>query len=181
MDRKLSRLEGFFSMREVFETPRYIYYVMDVADGTLYDYVSANNRKPIREQELSRMLRPVAKGLAHAHRLGYAHRDLKLDNVLVFRCSDGQTELRLTDLEFTAFCNHETSYDIMGTPGYMAPEVEAFMPTRLVDYRKADAWSFGVMIYACLTGHFPFNPDYPVHRQRLVFPSHLNISCEGKP
>jgi serine/threonine protein kinase len=36
----------------------------------------------------------------------------------------------------------------MGTPGYMAPEVEAFMPTRLVDYRKADAWSFGVMIYA---------------------------------
>jgi serine/threonine protein kinase len=66
-------------MREVFETPRYIYYVMDVADGTLYDYISADNREPLCEQELSHMLRPMAKGLAHAHRLGYAHRDLKVN------------------------------------------------------------------------------------------------------
>ncbi|KAI9593388.1 kinase-like domain-containing protein [Syncephalis fuscata] len=180
MDRKLSHLEGFLHMREVFETPRSIYYIMDVADGSLYDHIAADNHKPICEKQLKRMLRPVAKGLAHTHRLGYAHRDIKLDNVLVLRRDDGQIELRLTDLEFTAFCNHETGHDIMGTPGYMAPEVEAFVTSRLIDYRKADAWSFGVMIYACLTGHFPFNPDYPVHRQRLVFPKHLNISCEAK-
>jgi serine/threonine protein kinase len=183
MDRKLSHLDGFLRMREVFETPRSVYYVMDVAEGTLFDLVSSENNPdmpPMSERRLRKLLLPITRGLAHAHRLGYAHRDLKLENILLVRSPTGELELRLADLEFTAFCNYDTGFDVMGSVGYMAPEVEGFMPTRQVDYRKADAWSFGVLIYAAMTGHFPFNPDYPVHQQRLVFPAHCNLSHEAR-
>ncbi|RKP07616.1 kinase-like domain-containing protein [Thamnocephalis sphaerospora] len=156
---------------------------MDVADGTLFDLISTGNKADgpsLSEGQLRRLLLPVAKGLAHAHRLGYAHRDLKLDNLLLVRQPSGEIELRLADLEFTAFCSYDTGFDIMGSAGYMAPEVEGFVPSRLVDYRKADAWSFGVLIYACLTGNFPFNPDYPAYHQRLVFPAHASLSAETR-
>lgn len=52
-----------------------------------------------------------------------------------------------------------------GTLGYMAPEVMAQLPYAL----PADVWSFGVILYALLSGSMPFfHPDEAVERENVL-------------
>lgn len=42
---------------------------------------------------------------------------------------------------------------------YMAPEVVSNGPDAVYDAKKADIWSCGVVLYAMLTGKYPFKRD----------------------
>jgi len=71
----------------------------------------------------------------------------------------------------------------LGTPSYMAPEVLAvayntsLFKTFTYD-QKCDMWSFGVMVYAILTGGFPFDRDDFDEQRQLVQAG--MFSFEGK-
>ena len=102
-----------------------------------------------------RLLRDIVDGLAHAHRHGVVHRDVKPDNVMVSErhavvmdfgvaeaMSDSTSEHSLTSIGFS-----------LGTPAYMAPEQVAADPN--VDAR-ADIYAVGVVAYELLSGAPPF-------------------------
>lgn len=67
-----------------FITPSCISLVLEYCrGGTLRQRVRAAPQARLTEPQASRFTRHVAKALAHLHRLGVAHRDLKLENVLL--------------------------------------------------------------------------------------------------
>jgi serine/threonine protein kinase len=87
----------------------------------------------------------AADALAHAHRSGVLHRDVKPRNILVSK----QSVLKLVDFGLaSSFSARDTR---VGTVGFMAPEVRAGQPVTV----QSDLYSLGATLYCALTGMPP--------------------------
>jgi eukaryotic-like serine/threonine-protein kinase len=105
--------------------------------------------------DAARVVRSVLQGLAHAHREGVFHRDVKPGNVMV----DPAGLVKVTDFGIAkaAFAGGDltTTGSLLGTVAYLAPEQVA---GEQVDGR-ADLYAAGVVLYELLTGRPPFRGD----------------------
>lgn len=126
--------------------------VQELLEGDPLDRVVPTSAVPALLALLS-----IARAMAYAHERGIVHRDLKLENVFV--CSSGTVKVLdfglATDISaLSAATIPVTDPNCVGTPLYMAPEVyEGIPPTCDVDI-----WSFGVLAFRVILGHFPFQP-----------------------
>ena len=96
----------------------------------------------------------IAGALAYAHARGVVHRDLKPSNVYL---RDGSVE-RATLIDFgvakTDDKNLTSTGQMLGTPGYMAPE--QVRGERGIDQR-VDVFALGCVLYESLAGTAPFD------------------------
>ena len=84
----------------------------------------------------------------HSRRI--AHRDLKLDNILVGQ--DGN--IKIIDFGFALkLKNNERLTTICGTAHYMDPDLAGKNP---YIGSAADVWAMGVTLFILLTGDYPF-------------------------
>jgi eukaryotic-like serine/threonine-protein kinase len=92
----------------------------------------------------------LALALAHAHRHGVVHRDLKPGNVLLD--AEGR-HVKLADfgLARSAAALHTGTGIVPGTPHYMAPELLAGN----VPSAASDLYALGVLLFELLTGQRP--------------------------
>jgi serine/threonine protein kinase/Tol biopolymer transport system component len=143
------------------EVERNRYLVLEFVDGeSLADRLA---RGPLPVDEAIDVCRDIAAGLEAAHESGIVHRDLKPGNVIITAL--GQVKV----LDFglatasgaaasgsnpnlshspTMTHQHTRAGVILGTAAYMSPEQAR---GRVVD-RRTDIWSFGCVLYECLTG-----------------------------
>jgi hypothetical protein len=132
--------------------------VMELVEGpTLADRIAAD---PIPLEEALKIAAQIADALEAAHERGITHRDLKPANIKVR--GDGavkvldfglataaQGEARATSANSPTLTMAATEIGvILGTAAYMSPEQAAGKP---VD-KRADIWSFGVVLWEMLTG-----------------------------
>jgi len=103
-----------------------------------------------------RLLVQLCRAIAHAHRRGVIHRDLKPQNVLL-DSESGETQPRILDFG-VATANQRRDQDatqahnLVGTLGYIAPE----QIDGVVDAR-CDLYSLGAIGYELLTGRRPLD------------------------
>lgn len=96
----------------------------------------------------------ISLGLEHIHGLGFVHRDLKAENVLL----DAHGHVRLADFGFAKPIGPRgRAYTQCGTPDYVPPELLAGKGVSFA----GDLWALGVLTYEMVTGGFqPFTcPD----------------------
>jgi tRNA A-37 threonylcarbamoyl transferase component Bud32 len=113
----------------------------------------------IQPARSSEWFRQLLDGLRFAHSLGIVHRDLKPENVMIVESPAGD-ELKIMDFGLAKVLDSGTGATesvtvagrVMGTLGYMAPEV---VNGNVVDER-ADLFAIGVMVVETLTGVRPF-------------------------
>lgn len=113
------------------------------------------------ESQLIRLLRHVSSGLSELHRLGFAHVDLKPDNILT-RASDTdahQAHYVIADFGLAITVNCKSKDDMTeGDSRYMPREL---LQGDNFDLRSADVFSMGLVAYevATLPRPMPRNGD----------------------
>lgn len=137
--------------------------------GTLHDYL--DDKGPLKESEAKKFFLPICQAVQFMHNLPdpVAHRDLKLDNILL----DANNEPKLTDFSYTRFCTdvadpksgHIMSTTYCGTEPYLAPEVLLEKP---YDPIPADVWSLGVCLFMLLNEKYPFKGDHRAIRKQAL-------------
>lgn len=89
-------------------------------------------------------------GIHYCHSKCIAHRDIKLENLLL----DHKGNIKIIDFGFSTCIPNERKIKIFcGTPSYMAPEI---VSKKEYAGPPADIWALGVLLYALLNGCFPY-------------------------
>ena len=143
--------------------------VMELVEGqTLAERIAAG---PIPVDEALPIAKQIADALEAAHEKGIVHRDLKPGNVkitpeglvkvldfgLAKTSAPAPTAAAASSPTLTIRASEAGL--IMGTAGYMSPEQAAGKP---VD-KRADIWSFGVVLWEMLTGKRLFDGETTSH------------------
>ncbi|KAL0234843.1 hypothetical protein PCE1_001879 [Barthelona sp. PCE] len=134
-----------------------------------FEYVP--NAAPVIDHHLSNfclspdnirlILRDLISALYHSHQVGFAHRDIKPDNILY--STDGILKL----IDFGLAAETEKMVNNMvgaaGSPAYMSPDQITYIrdkrrgrKPRALNPEKLDIWSVGVLMYTMLFGKSPF-------------------------
>ncbi len=143
------------------------YLVLELVEGrTLKDHLASG---PCPVEETLRLCRQVADALAAAHDKGVIHRDLKPGNIMITH----DDTVKVLDFGIakaldptgsatslaegrTWSVDHQTAAGTMvGTPAYMSPEQAR---GKTID-KRSDIWSFGCVLYECLTGELTFGAE----------------------
>jgi serine/threonine protein kinase/Tol biopolymer transport system component len=137
--------------------------IMELVEGeTLGERLK---REPMTVEESLECCKQVAEALEAAHEKGIVHRDLKPENIKI----DPEDKVKVLDFGLAkALADPGASSDVainqadsptltnistlpgqlLGTAPYMSPEQARAKP---VD-KRSDIWSFGCVLYECLTG-----------------------------
>lgn len=139
-------------------------------NGTLMDYYNEVEYTP--ESMAYKWFAQLCAALEYVHDCRFAHRDVKMDNVLL----DHQRHVRLADFgmcvaverpRHTDVCDRSGGGDdgdsalsvpvvnrsMCGSAQYMSPELLARGPYH---GQLADVWAVGVLLYCLLVGRYPF-------------------------
>jgi serine/threonine protein kinase len=163
------------------------YFVMEYVEGkTLYDIMQpppVGEGRNFSEAEALNITIQIGEALAHAHRRGLIHRDVKPKNILL----TPQGVAKLTDLGLAREKDDKEAAEseagkAYGTPYYISPE--QIRGEVDIDFR-ADLYSLGATMYHLVTGQAPFDGDTPsavMHKhlkQPLIPPDHLNTALSA--
>jgi serine/threonine-protein kinase len=145
--------------------------ILELVEGhTLAERIAAG---PIPFEEVLPIAKQIADALEYAHERGVIHRDLKPANIKI--TPDGKVKVLDFGLAAVAQASAAGPADplssptltmratqigvIMGTAAYMSPEQASGKP---VD-KRADIWSFGVVLWEMLSGRRLFDGETISH------------------
>ena len=159
---KIVKHKNIVQLYEILETPRHIFIVMEYCEGgDIMNYILTRER--LSENESLKFFHQLINALYYLHSQNIAHRDIKIDNLLL----DSNYDLKLIDFGLsTKYSDDELLNQPCGTIVYAAPEV--------LDYKEyhgmlADVWSCGIVLYGMLSGFLPFgDSDDEINKKKVL-------------
>jgi serine/threonine-protein kinase len=157
--------------------------VMELVEGDTLEQRIA--RGPIPPEEALGVAKQIAEALEAAHERGIVHRDLKPANVKI----TPEGRVKVLDFGLAAVPERATAADprssptltmrgtqagvIVGTASYMSPEQAAGLA---VD-KRADIWSYGVVLWEMLCGRRLFDAETISHTLADVLRAEIDLKA----
>ena len=119
----------------VLKNPDFTYLGIEYCNGgslsnNLYEYIK-NYKKPFPEKLVQKLMKQILTGLKYLHDKGIIHRDLKLNNILIYYENDSdlknqnlyEAKIKIIDFNISYFSNSFMPYSVVGTPLNKAPSI----------------------------------------------------------
>lgn len=139
-----------------------LYIFMELADGGNFAKF-CQKKGAMTEKEAALYFAQIVCGVNHMHSLGIAHRDIKLQNVLLLKNEksiSGDFTLLVADFGLSRILHHDPKGKIAmnktccGTPIFMAPEILLKKPYNAF---SVDVWALGITLFIMLALELPFD------------------------
>jgi serine/threonine protein kinase len=128
---------------------KHVHTILEFAGKDLLTYLQPGNTTSC--QSMLEFLKGVSEALLVLLELGYVHRDITLENILVHHGT-----CLLCDFGLSAPVLPLRVYEMTGKANYIAPELYCrTMQYDGYDISLADVFSLGICAFACLVGRFP--------------------------
>lgn len=150
-----SRFPFFVGLYDDFSDESNMYMVLEKCDGTLKQFL----KDSFKEKDCLHVVFQIGLGLAYLHARGFAHRDIKVDNIFIL---DGIA--KIGDFGFASNLDKLTTN--LGTPPYMSPEF--YKDTEENYGPKVDVWALNTSLYYLLFRKFYFSPHDRAAMRRMV-------------
>ena len=122
--------------------------------GTICELICQSETGKLDESVAKTYFKQLMDGLNHVHSCGIIHRDIKLENIFL---NNNKSIVVLGDFGLSNFWSPGAQLKTRcGSAEYAAPEL---LDKKQVYTPAIDIWSSGVVLFAMLTGHLPFNTE----------------------
>ncbi|CAJ0606679.1 unnamed protein product [Cylicocyclus nassatus] len=163
-----------------YEAMQHVFLTMEFASGgDMLQHVQRQG--PVNEHQAMIWMSQVISAVYYMHTRGIVHRDLKLENIVIF---PEEGIIKIGDFGFarSVIRGDALSETYCGSKSYSAPEILKGEP---YDPYKSDVWSVGVIAFVIVTDCMPYcekrpNPEI-VEAQRMrayEYPQKLHLSAE---
>ncbi|VDK71386.1 unnamed protein product [Litomosoides sigmodontis] len=173
------------SLHYAFQDTEFLYMVMEYMPGG--DLVNLMTSYDVSEKWARFYAAELVMALDTLHGMGYIHRDVKPDNMLISKSG----HVKLADFGTCMRMGPDglvKCATAVGTPDYISPEVLELQGTEGVYGREVDWWAVGIFVYEMLVGETPFYADSLMgtytrirnHSTELNFPEDVEMSENAK-
>ena len=128
-------------MIDTFTCDDYLIMVLEFCSGgDLFEYI-AYQEEALPEEIAALLFLQICEGIAYCHNCNIAHRDIKLENILIKKFP----QVVISDFGLCGIINNtELMSTFCGSPTYCPPEC---LRNLEYDGRQSDIWSLGVLLY----------------------------------
>ena len=132
------------------------YIAMALIDGQSLAQLLTGHSGLLGARHACEIVADLAEALAHAHRQGIVHRDVKPENIqLDHHCHAYLIDFGIACQAESGEFSVETGCTLTGTPAYLAPELAH--GEHAVALPSSDQYSLGAVFYELLCGRTPFS------------------------
>ena len=152
-------------LHEVIDQRTHVHLVMELCHGmSIFHHIKKQPETRLPENTCREIFRQVMSGVAFMHGKGYAHRDMKLDNILLDLA--GTKQVKILDFGFSVKINKGEKLGMQcGTPHYMDPDLVRKVPYNAL---AVDVWACGIILYIILVGTLPFFAEFETDLFRKI-------------
>ncbi|KAJ3227163.1 MAP microtubule affinity-regulating kinase 1 [Clydaea vesicula] len=162
---------------EVIDQKSKINLVMEYeSGGELFDFLIKH--KKLDENISRKFFRQLLSAVQYCHAHGVVHRDLKPENILL----DSKGNIKIIDFGFANLMREDNLLQTFcGSAAYAAPEM---LSGKKYSGKKADAWSFGIILFVLVTGTLPFDDKnmskmyLAIMTGKFKLPDNISTECK---